>query len=270
MPEPGRSLIDEVRDAALDPTVSVADALRKLIALGGEAGSADLREWASRELRGYVGSGVEIPDYRKPGAVIQVDAIRGNYQLTGHQISTGTLPEGVRDVVGEEIPLGQGIGEIEALAASARSAGGHIRMTIPGSQDVVAMMNHEHADVAYQHFQSVYWSVSAPALEGVVDRVRTTLVELVAEMRAAMPSSSVTPPAAVADQAVNVVVRGIGSRVNLTTAQASGSGDHELHAAPPAPTPGRSWWKGIWGALVGLATVIGTLVAVAVWQGWGL
>jgi hypothetical protein len=77
---------------------------------------------------------------------------------------------------------------------------------------------------------SIYWSVGASALAGVLDRVRTNLVELVAEMRAGMPDSADTPSQAVADRAVNIVIGGKGHRVNVTTAAASGSGSHTVSA----------------------------------------
>src|SRR2546423_9797079 len=67
-------------------------------------------EWASRELRGYAGTDAELPDYRKPGAVLQVDALRGNYQITGQQISPRMLPDVVQEYVGEVITLGQRAG----------------------------------------------------------------------------------------------------------------------------------------------------------------
>lgn len=47
------TLIDEIEKEALDASIPVSSPLRKLVALGGHAGSRDLREWAGRELRGY-------------------------------------------------------------------------------------------------------------------------------------------------------------------------------------------------------------------------
>jgi hypothetical protein len=77
---------------------------------------------------------------------------------------------------------------------------------------------------------SVYWVLSAPALSGALGRIRTTLVEIVAEMRAEMPSPDETPSREVADRAVNVVVHGQNARVNVTAATATGSGSHEVKA----------------------------------------
>jgi hypothetical protein len=69
-----RNLFDEIERDALNDDVALAATLRKVIALGGNVGSIQLREWASHELQGYRGAtDDEFPDYRKPPAVIMLD-----------------------------------------------------------------------------------------------------------------------------------------------------------------------------------------------------
>jgi AbiTii len=46
-------LLAEIERDVLDESKSVAAALRRCLALGGQPKSAELRDWASRELRGY-------------------------------------------------------------------------------------------------------------------------------------------------------------------------------------------------------------------------
>lgn len=144
------NLLDDIQQQALDPEIPLADTLRKLVALGGQAGSTELREWASRELRGYAGSGIDLPDYRKPGAVMMLNAMKGNYQITGQQISPRYLPEAVREFIDEEVALGQPVGEIEAMYQQAQGEGGYLKLTLPRSQDLTAMMNAETGD-PFQH-----------------------------------------------------------------------------------------------------------------------
>jgi len=48
---------------------SLADALRKCIMLGGRAGSAELRQWATQELKGYPDK-EEVPDFLTVAAPI--------------------------------------------------------------------------------------------------------------------------------------------------------------------------------------------------------
>ena len=62
---------------------------------------------------------------------------------------------------------------------------------------------------------------------------------------------------------MNLVVRGIGARVSV--AQASGSGSHTVNAAPAR---GRSRWRTLGAAAVGLATIVAAVIAVLTWQGW--
>ncbi len=222
-------LLTEVQRDALDSNAPLADTLRNLVALGGQAGSTELREWASLELRGYLHSKVELPGYRKPGAVIRINGISGNMQITGQQISPRWLPEFAREQIGEEVRLVQPVGEIEAMLQGADAEGGSIKLTLPMSQDLVAIMNQE-SNRPLQQITALYWSLSAPAIAGALDSIRTTLVELVAEMRAGMPASSEVPSREVADQAVHVAVYGRGARVNVTSATASGSGSHQVTA----------------------------------------
>jgi AbiTii len=262
------NLLAEVQRDALDKNAPLSDTLRKLVALGGQAGSVQLREWASLELRGYLGSDVELPDYRIPSALLQVDALKGNYQITGQQISPRFLPDFAQEHIGEEVRLLHSVGEIEAMLGQAQAAGGAIKITLQKSQDLIALMNHE-SNEPYQHIVAVYWSLSAPALAGVLDRVRTNLVELVAEMRAGMSDSADTPSQAVADQAVNVVVHGKGARVNVTAAKASGDGSHTVSAQQAPQVEGHSRWRRIGAFVVGLATIAGVVIALAQWQGWG-
>lgn len=100
----------------------------------------------------------------------------------------------------------------------------------------------------------------------MIDSVKTTLVELMAEMRAGMPDAAELPSAEVADQAVNLVLHGRGARINI--AQASGSGSHEVRATP-VESESRSPWRKIGAAAVGLATIAAAAIALAQWQGWG-
>ena len=53
-------LLREIEAGALDQRTSMADLLRKAIVVGGRSGSAELREWAVRELQGY-GPDDELP-----------------------------------------------------------------------------------------------------------------------------------------------------------------------------------------------------------------
>jgi hypothetical protein len=66
-------LLEEIEKGALDSGKPIAEVLRKAITLGGRADSAELRDWARRELTGY-GPDDELPPYRRIVAPLQMDA----------------------------------------------------------------------------------------------------------------------------------------------------------------------------------------------------
>jgi AbiTii len=263
-----RGLIGEIERGALDERTPIGAVLRKCVILGGRAGSEELRTWATRELQGY-GPDDELPDYRVIPTAIKIDFENVRFRVIGQRISPHDLPDVVREHVDETLRLRMGIGEIEALARRPDDGKG-LRVSLPGGADIATMMNHAIGD-PYQHIQEVYWSVSPISLRGVIDRVRTTLTALVAELVATMPDEQDIPSSAVAAHAVNVAVHGRRSSVTVNAAQASSGG----HSSMTAPASGQdtdfSLWKrlrrpGV--ILVGAAAIAGAIAAFGQWLGW--
>lgn len=252
-------LAEMERDVLSDKPL--ADVLRKCLVLGGKIGSVELRQWASRELRGYQGS-EELPDYRIVGAGIYLDGVTINTQITGQQISPRSLPDFTHKDIHEYVDLRDGIGSIEALIAQAEREQEFVKLSLPMAADLASFMTQSMGN-PYQRVTALYWKISPTALRSVVDQVRTTLTELIVELRAGTPDDQDGPPAAVANQAVNVVVHGRGSHVNVTTAQAASEG---MAAAAPIPAveESRFWTRSrrIGAFIVGVATVIGTIIAI--------
>lgn len=264
-----RNLFDQLERDALDDGVPLATTLRKVIALGGSVGSLKLRDWATRELKGYSDVGDdEMPDYRTAPARLLLDGSNMVARITGQQINRFDLPDEVREHVHERVTFGNGVGELEAMLRQAREDGG-ARLQIRGGPELAKMMNYraQQQGLDYQAIERVYHSVSEPSLAGVLDGIRTTLVTLIAEMRAGMAADDDTPTASVADQAVNVAVKGDRNRIEITSAQASGNGSHEVRAAPRETSSG---WSTLWLVVGTVATVAALLVGVAAWQGWGV
>jgi AbiTii len=114
-------LIDEIERDALDSSVPISSALRKLVALGGQAGSKELRDWAGLELRGYYQTDMALPEYRKPAATIRIDGATFGGMITGQMISPSALPDPVNEYVQESVPLRGGIAEVEAMIKSAQT-----------------------------------------------------------------------------------------------------------------------------------------------------
>jgi hypothetical protein len=256
------TLISEIERDLLD-WKPLADLLRKCIVLGGRSGSVELRDWASEELRGY-GPDDELPAYRTIGAPIFADAVIGNTVIKGQQISASGLPDFVREHISEELPLRHGVGELEALIKGKDPDQG-IHISLPAAVLIGQEIDQKSGN-PWQHTQRLYWSVIPATISGILDNIRTTLAQLVSELTATMQRGQDVPTPDQAKQAVQVAVNGRGSRVTVTTAQASGAAASTvtLESQPP-PADETSFWtrsRKVGAAIVGLATIIATLVAV--------
>lgn len=229
--------------------------LRELVILGGEAGSSELRDWASQELRGYERE-VDPPQYRKVTAPLQIDGAVPGGMIRHQTISPFDLPDFSREALKGDVPLRMGVTELQHLA-SAHDGDLVVKLSPPGSSDLMSYMNgNEHFN---GHITALYWSVSTIAIEGVLDQIRTRLAELVAELRSGLPRAQSVPSAESAANAVSVVVNGRGNSVNIVQA-ADGS---TVNQTLPEQEP-RFWRRSriIGAAVVGCATIVGTLVAI--------
>lgn len=81
----------------------------------GEPVPTELRDWATRELKGY-GPNDELPEYRKIVAPLHLDAMNMRWIMKGQQVSPTELPDFARDKINNDLNLRMGIAEIEKLA----------------------------------------------------------------------------------------------------------------------------------------------------------
>jgi hypothetical protein len=251
------SLLTEIERDLLDG-VPVADVLRKLLILGGRAGSVELRDWASQELRGYADKELEdLPDYRKVPAIIQLDGVSGARQFSHQTISPQELPEEARQHITNQVPFYQGVGEVQAMAAGRDDK--TVRIALPGERYLAHLID-EASGNPWQHINAIYWSVSTAALEGIVDQIKTRLAELLGELRAATPTDADMPTADNATNAVNVVINGKGNRVHV--AHADGTSTASADSGEGAEGPFWTIGKRIGATVVGLATIAATIIGV--------
>src|SRR3546814_13746052 len=85
-------LLSQIEDGAPDSSTPLADTLRKCVALGGQAGSAALRDWAWREMDGYGPEG-ELPASRTVGAIIAIAGATINAAIPDQQNAPHDLPQ---------------------------------------------------------------------------------------------------------------------------------------------------------------------------------
>jgi len=250
-------LIAQIEHDALDEKASLASALRKCVSLGGKSRSDELRDWATRELKGYSGIN-DLPEYRKIAAPLRLDGLSGSYKVTGEELPPMALPDFAREHISNELPLTQGVGELENLAKQPE-----IKLAPPGASDLAMYMNTQGNTNPYGHINSIYWQVSPSAINGVLDQIRTSLTQLVAELRASMPADEEIPSADEARQAVQVIVSGKRSKVQVTTAQASGPRATANASADEDAGESAFWtgWRKAGAFAVGLATIAGAVFA---------
>jgi len=262
---PTHSLLEQIEDGALDSKTPLADVLRKCVALGGRSGSEQLRDWARRELDGYGDGQEELPTYRTVRAAICIDGSDLAKSARGQHISTCQLPEFARDNIKDEAPIPYGVAELEKLAGSTEP----LQLQHPGMPDLVLYMNTK-ADYATA-IHSMYWKVAPTSIHGILDTIRTNLVALVAEMRAA--GTADVPTAEAANQAVRVIIHNAKrSPITVNTNQATGPtpGTQTIAQQPPSEAESRIpvWVRGPWVFAVGAAGIVAAVAGVAVWAGW--
>jgi hypothetical protein len=251
------SLIAQIERDALDENASLASALRKCITLGGKSRSEELRDWATSELKGYRGID-DLPEYRTIAAPLRLDGISGHYKITGEELPPMALPDFAREQISNELPLTQGVGELEDLSKQSE-----IKLAPRGASDLAMYMNTESNTNPYGHINSIYWQVSPSAIKGVLDQIRTSLTQLVAELRASMPVDEAIPSADEASHAVQVIVTGKRSKVRVATAQASGDEARAEASADNSVEESPFWtrWRKIGAFAVGVATIAGAAFA---------
>jgi AbiTii len=132
-------LLQEIESGTLNEEKSIASLLRTVIQLGGEAKSAELRDWAMRELSGY-GPDDELPPYRTFTAPLQIDWMNMAHWVRGETMSSLDLPDFARDVITDEVNVRFPIPQVEELARRCEP-GDVVKLAPPGSQDLVALMN---------------------------------------------------------------------------------------------------------------------------------
>jgi hypothetical protein len=248
-------LLAQIESEALDERLPVAGALRKCVALGGKAGSSDLRDWATSELRGYEDEAA-LPPYRVVPAPLRIDGATARGLITGQPIAPSMLPDFVQEKVKEEFKFMAGVGELEAVAGSAEAAGDPVKLQLPMGGDVARLMNAEHQDPS-QTILAVYWAVSPATVRGILDQVRTILIQLVAELQASTPTGQDVPTSEATNQAVNVAVHGRRSKVIVNAPQAAEGSTATITADAAAPAES-GWWtraRRIGAFVVGVATI---------------
>ncbi len=259
--KPDQPLLAQIDRDALDDRLPLATTLRKCIRLGAQARNDELRDWASKELDGYRDG--DVPDYRIIHVPLLIDGVTFTHHIRGQQVSRHVLPDWAQDVITEELPLAQGVGDLQALVRNTRAAGKTaVKMAHPGAAEMLMLWNHERQNSGNGTIMALYWDVNIARIEGVLDHIRTTLVRLVSEMRA--PDDASVPSPEQAASAVNVVLHGgKRSQFNINTAVADNGASANV-STPPAAHEEGGWTKtiAIWTVIIAVIAGITLIVTL--------
>lgn len=199
-------LLRALRDRVLDEDVSIAGLLRTCVMLGASTGSSELRDWARAELRGYSEHDA-LPSYRQTALPLYIDSVAGNVWTRGQQISVMQVPKVCREAFPAEVKFRQSVEELVEMTNSTESS---VAIMLPAFPAVAAFWSNELS--AFQQVHRIYYRISRASLSGMAGVVRTTLVELVADITADLRVNEL-PSKGKVDAAVSVNVYG-GSQDN--------------------------------------------------------
>ncbi|MGH2375096.1 MAG: hypothetical protein ACRDIC_16715, partial [bacterium] len=141
----------------------------------------------------------------------------------------------------------------------------------PGSTYLVALINDQLAKDEHERYfgnrsptqmiERIYWSVSLTTISRVLDVVRTTLVELVAEMRAGTPAGQRDPSQEAAEHAAQVAIYGNRNQVVVNQMSSVEAGGNITVGFSPTLEPETRQRKVMWW-IVGIATIVAAGAAV--------
>ena len=176
-------ILKKLRDQVLDESETLSGLLRKTLAVGVATGSEELRTWANNELRGYPDL-APVPEYRQIFVGLLVDSSIGPNSTRGESISLIQVPEEFRQYIPEKVHLRQPVEELAQLASREDSA----KMAADGFSVAAALWSQQlQQENMFAKIDALYYKITPQAMSGVVDTVRTTLVEMVFDMTKDVP-----------------------------------------------------------------------------------
>ncbi len=181
------SLLRDIQNAALDSKVHLPDLLRKCKVLATRLGNQDFKNWVDAELNGY-GEKENLPSYRS----FRVES-QGNFAgvwgsgLNHAPIPLSCLPERFREMLFTH----HSREPISALAdVVSKEGSGPFR--VPWPADLVAYVGQD----IYENMNclSAWQVVPRGAIVGILDTVRTRILNLVLEIESEAPDAGEAAP----------------------------------------------------------------------------
>ena len=254
-------LLDRIEQAAIDG--DVIKALLLCQKLGSDAESAALADWARYELQGYPETGY-LPEYRRVKAQLFGDGAAPGQRISDVPIPMDALPSSAQAKMAKGLPLRGSISELAARVDEKQT-----KFALRQTGLLLRVINAAYEGLVTYDF--AYFGISGAVLRGVVDAVRSQVMELTTQLRSSLPDGapldSATVQAAVSETITapmvnitgdyNVVATGESGDVTVSAVSNGGSSSEPKHRVS-------RWLKRILEAIVAIGTVVGVL-----WGGAG-
>lgn len=173
------TLLREIQTATTDKNVNISDLLRKAKILAARLRNPEFEAWVDHELNGY-GDKESLPSYRLLPAMAKGTLTNGFWIWNDFGIMTTFLPDQFKDW-GERCYLMQPIATIASLAE-------RTSLTIPWPQELAAKYGAKGTTEGLECIRA--WQVVNPDdLRGVLDTVRTRLLDFVLKLEAENPDA---------------------------------------------------------------------------------
>ena len=175
------SLLRDIQNAAIDESVSAATVLRKCKVLAVRLGHEPFKDWIDHELNGYPLNAI-LPDYR----VLKGIGSKGDFIGAGKWMKNVTIPlSALPQESRKNFAMSKMYGSIAEYEHLIKSKDGELICAWPG--DVTAYL--EGRAYKYMTCVSAWQVISTGSIVGLVDTVRTKILNFVLEIEEQYPAA---------------------------------------------------------------------------------
>jgi hypothetical protein len=178
------NLLDRLQSDILG-AAPLSDLLRAAMVLAFRLKNQELKDWVDRELNGYP-DGSTVPDYRVLPTAAFGTFTNGFQAIQNVAIPLNVFPDDTREQF-RFLVMGQGIRELESmLEACVRSDEGTLHSRFPG------ITTHYLANRVFEGMVclSAWRTISQAGLAGILDTIRTRLLQLTLELAERYPEAA--------------------------------------------------------------------------------
>jgi len=174
------SLIEDIKNDVLDHSIPLASALRKALVLAKKLKSEELERWVKAELEGY--GQEKLPDYRVYAAHARCTVTNGVRTNQNFPIP-GPLGNDQIERIVRTIHFRQSIAALSEICSAGSGKTDSMKFMLP---EIVKTYITDNSNNDYQCIDA--WQVvTVPALAGIIDMVRTRLLEFALKLEESYP-----------------------------------------------------------------------------------